>query len=102
MTGWLPLPDPRPDEVSYLFLADRLEIGAGHDLTRWKNTVVRRLLHAGAADGGEAPFRDPFILTFYVRGERRTVQVDTEGFTYAGKRYPGSGLTAIFGLQGVP
>ncbi|MFZ5827685.1 MAG: hypothetical protein ACOY94_25560 [Bacillota bacterium] len=99
---WLPVPELRPDQVSYLFLADRLEIGPGNDLTRWKNTVVRHLLNAGAGDPGEAPFRDPFILTFHVKGERLRVQVDTEGFTYGGKRYPGTGLTRIVGLQGVP
>lgn len=99
---WLPVPNLAPDQVGYLYLADRLEIGQGNDLTQWKNTVVRQLIQARFDPGVRPFFREPFTLTFWVKGEQRTVEVDTEGFTYAGKRYPGSGLTNMMSLQGVP
>lgn len=100
--GWLPKPDLRPDQVGYLYLADRLEIGQGNDLTRWKDSVVRQLIHARFDPEVRPAFQEPFTLSFWVKGQKRTVQVDTEGFTYAGKRYRGSGLTGIASLQGVP
>ena len=100
--GWLPVPDLRPDQIGYLYLADRLEIGQGTNLTRWKTSVVRQLIHARFDPSARPAFQEPLTLTFWVKGEERTVQVDTEGFTYAGKRYRGSGLTGMVSLQGVP
>lgn len=99
--AWLPVPALTPDQVGYLFRADRLEIGQGNDLTRWKNTVVRRLLHPPSGEV-QVTYPEPFTLTFYVDGEALTVRVDRDGFIYNGKRYPGAGLTDLQGLQGVP
>lgn len=99
--SWLPVPELKAEEVAYLYLADRLEIGPGNDLTRWKATVVRRLLNLQPAQNA-AFFKEPLTLTFYVKGEKRIVQVDAGGFTYAGKRYALPGLTDLACLQGVP
>lgn len=101
VSRWLPVPDLPDGSVYDLFLAERLEIGEGVDLTRWKNTVVRHLL-GKEQHYGEVVNQEPFTLTFYVQGEPRVVQVDTEGFTYGGKRFEGSRLTDLVQLQGVP
>jgi hypothetical protein len=100
--GSLPVPQQKPSDVGYLYLADTLEIGQGNDLTRWKNTVVRGLTNARVLPGYQPSIGEPFTLTFRVKGESFAVQVDADGFTYAGKRYPGSGLTEMIHLQGVP
>ena len=97
----LPVPAMAPDDVGYLYLADRLDIGDGHDLTRWKNTVVRYLIGAQTAVTGYQG-DDAFTLTFWVNGEPLAVDVDETGFTYRGAHYPRMGLTALSALQGVP
>ncbi|MDF2630042.1 MAG: hypothetical protein K0R39_3873 [Symbiobacteriaceae bacterium] len=98
----LPVPELQISDVSYLYLTEKLEIGQGQDLTRWKNTVVRRLVDAHVISGHRPTNTAPFTLTFWVNGEKLVVQVDADGFTYRGKRYPGSGLTEMIYLQGVP
>jgi hypothetical protein len=100
--GLLPVPQQKPSDVGYLYLADKLEIGQGTDLTRWKNNVVRSLINARVLPDRRPSTEEPFTLIFRVKGERLAVQVDADGFTYAGKRYPGSALTDIIHLQGVP
>jgi hypothetical protein len=100
--GLLPMPQQKPSDVGYLYLADKLEIGQGTDLSRWKNNVVRSLINAKVVPDRRPSTEEPFTLIFRVKGERLAVQVDADGFTYAGKRYPGSALTDIIHLQGVP
>lgn len=102
VTALVPVPELQPGDVGYLYLADRLELGQGTDLTRWKNTVVRRLVEAQVNPGYRPRNTESFALTFWVKGEKLTVKIDVDGFTYRGNRYPGSALTEIIYLQGVP
>jgi hypothetical protein len=102
VAGLVPVPELQPADVGYLYLADKLELGQGTDLTRWKNTVVRRLVEAQVIPGYQPPNTESFTLTFWVKGEKLAVKVDVDGFTYGGHRYPGSSLTEIIYLQGVP
>lgn len=98
----LPVPPLEPADAGYLYLADRLEIGQGSDLTRWKNTVVRMLVGPEVVTGYQGGSAEPFLLTFWVKGEPVEVRVDADGFTYRGVHYPHRGLWVIPSLQGVP
>lgn len=95
------MPDFRPEDVAYLYLADRVEIGDGGDITRWKNTIVRHLLQVTPLQAG-SPWKGAVTFTFHVKGEKRVVTVDASGFTYAGQRYDVPGLNHLIHLQGVP
>lgn len=74
----------------------------GVDITRWKNTIVRKLLQVTSSEGVGSPWKGAITFTFHVRGEKRVVLVDVEGFTYAGRRYDVSGLNHLIHLQSVP
>ncbi len=100
LRGWLPIPELSADDPASLFLAEKLEIAPGNDLTRWKNSVVRMLV--GVTRPQESPFSQPLTLIFTVDGERRMVLIDETGFTYAGQRYERPRLLSITGFQSVP
>gem|GEM_PF-3328078 len=97
----LPVPDLPDGSLEALYRADRLEIGDGVDLTRWKNTVVRSLLGL-IPQQGTVENQEPVTLTFYLDGQQHVVEIDAGGFTYAGQRYDRPGLTGLANLQGVP
>lgn len=102
LTTWLPVGELPAGSLERLYLAERLEMEGGGDLTRWKQTVVRNLLGLGQTRQGTPTYTAPIRYTFYLDGQAHRVDVDREGFEHAGSRYLIPNLTDMAGLAGVP
>lgn len=98
---WLPVPPLTTADLASLYRADGLEMN-GDDLTRWKATVVRKLLLPSDQIEPEPISTDPITFTFYVGGVKRVVEVDQEGYTYMGQRHQRPGLLNLRHLWSVP
>lgn len=103
----VPPPAAGPGDLAYLYGAQGLRIsvdgGPFQDLTRWQRRVARLLL--GAAQPGGEPAADSrqVRLVFRVHGGDEVVDLNHNGFDYAGAHYGSPGLVgAIIGLLGVP